>query len=424
MVVITEPKKHLTFAEYRTRASSANQFKGREGALDQLRFGLFGEVGGVLAAVKKARRDQLAPAEEYLVVEELGDALWYLSTVADEYQLELSQIGALALAEMQRQLSVEVGGSPPTTELGFSQFDGLVGLCRHQIESMSQIETLARLGSDTGRLMTSGIQPYGNHPPDQLLAVILADIVMVAALFNLPFEKIAEKNIQKFESRWPPLGIKHHPLFDLNVPTHEQLPRTLEMHFIERSDGSGKPHVVQQLRGVNIGDRLTDNKTKPDGYRFHDVFHLAYMAHLGWSPVIRALLKVKRKSNPELDENQDGARAIIIEEGIATWIFNHADKHDYFRTTESGKLAYGLLKQAADMVIGYEVEACPLWQWERAILDGFKVWRSLCEAGRGIVKVDLLEHSIEFNPLELAPEPERLQPRAVIVGASFPPDFT
>ena len=37
----------------------------------------------------------------------------------------------------------------------------------------------------------------------------------------------------------------------------------------------------------------------------------------GWSPVLRSLLKLKRKTDPELDENQDGARATIIEEGIA-----------------------------------------------------------------------------------------------------------
>ena len=78
------------------------------------------------------------------------------------------------------------------------------------------------------------------------------------------------------------------------------------MHFIERFYNEGqeneRPYVIQQMRRVNIGDRLTDNRTEPDGYRFHDVFHLAYVAHLGQSPVIRALLKQKRKSDPRLDE--------------------------------------------------------------------------------------------------------------------------
>ncbi len=71
----------------------------------------------------------------------------------------------------------------------------------------------------------------------------------------------------------------------------------------------GKSYVIQQCTGINIGDRLTDNRLEPDDYRFHDVFHLAYAAILGWSPVLRALFKVKRKSCPKIDENQDGARA-------------------------------------------------------------------------------------------------------------------
>ena len=50
------------------------------------------------------------------------------------------------------------------------------------------------------------------------------------------------------------------------------------------------------MSGEKIGDELTDNAYKDDGYRFHDVFHSAYVAILGWSPVIRKLLKRKRKS--------------------------------------------------------------------------------------------------------------------------------
>lgn len=421
MFAVAEPVKPLSLTDYHAQAGAANQFRGKPGALAQLRFGLFGEVGGVLAAVKKANRDQLAPAEKKLVVEELGDALWYLTTVSDECGLALPQIGALALSQLQGEMSVQTEFSPAVQDLGFVQFDGLMNLCRQTIQRFRQTDVLARLGAHTGQLISAGVDGIGNHPLDELLARIMGDIVLVAATFGLTSEDIAKANIQKFQSRWPPELTQYHPLFDKDRPKHEQLPRSLEMHFIERIDGSGKPYVVQQLNGVNIGDRLTDNKTKPDGYRFHDVFHLAYMAHLGWSPVIRALLKLKRKSDPELDENQDGARAIIIEEGIATWIFNHADQHQHFANTQPGRLAYGLLKQAADMVEGYEVEACPLWQWERAILDGFGVFRSLCQVGTGVVKVDMVKHSIEFAPLEQQPEPQPQRPRQVIVGSTLPP---
>jgi hypothetical protein len=52
-----------------------------------------------------------------------------------------------------------------------------------------------------------------------------------------------------------------------------------------------------------------------------DVFHLAYAAVLGWSPVTRKLLDRKRRSNPQVDLAEDGGRAIVIEEGIAAMAF-------------------------------------------------------------------------------------------------------
>jgi hypothetical protein len=178
---------------------------------------------------------------------------------------------------------------------------------------------------------------------------------------------------------------------------HEQIPRHLQIEFIERG-GRNSGHVVQRLREVYIGDRLTDNSNEPDDYRFHDVFHLAYVAHLGWSPVIRSLLKVKRKSKPAVDENEDGARAMIIEEGIATWIFNHAKKREFYKGIEVGKLDYGLLKQVHSMVSGYQVDKCPLWQWEKAILEGFRVFRELREHRGGMVTVDMIKHTLTFKP--------------------------
>ena len=39
------------------------------------------------------------------------------------------------------------------------------------------------------------------------------------------------------------------------------------------------------------------------------------------SVATRTLLKIKRKSLPTVDENEDGARANLIEEGLTTWIF-------------------------------------------------------------------------------------------------------
>jgi hypothetical protein len=123
---------------------------------------------------------------------------------------------------------------------------------------------------------------------------------------------------------------------------------------------------------------------------------LAYAAILGWSPTLRSLFKVKRKSKPEIDENEDGARAGLIEEGISTWIFNHGVRHHDFRNVSS--LDYALLKAVRELVKGYEVEKRPLWQWERAILEGFRIFRELRQHRGGTVIADLTTRSISFEP--------------------------
>jgi hypothetical protein len=132
----------------------------------------------------------------------------------------------------------------------------------------------------------------------------------------------------------------------------------------------GQTYVFQRCNGINIGDRLTDNAMRPDDYRFHDVFHYAYAAVLTWSPVVRSALRLKRKSDPRVDEAQDGARATLIEEGIATWIFGAALELEFFANMKPGDLPFDLLKQVRQFVAGYEAEQRPLWLWEEAILVG------------------------------------------------------
>jgi len=155
------------------------------------------------------------------------------------------------------------------------------------------------------------------------------------------------------------------------------------------------PAVAQKSGGILLGDRLTDNHLPEDDYRFHDVFHLAYAAILGWSPTTRALLKIKRKSLPKVDENEDGARANLIEEGLATWIFETAKRHQFFVKTP--QLGLDLLKAVKSFVRGYEADQLPLWLWERAILEGYAVFRQLQVHRRGIVTADLSQREVRFE---------------------------
>ena len=104
---------------------------------------------------------------------------------------------------------------------------------------------------------------------------------------------------------------------------------------------------------------------------------------------MRSLLRLKRKSDPMLDEAQDGARATLIEEGVTTWIFGQAVELDLFAGMGRGELPFSLLKAVRQFVAGYEVEHCPLWLWEEAILEGYAAFRYLREHRRGRVRIDM-----------------------------------
>jgi hypothetical protein len=81
--------------------------------------------------------------------------------------------------------------------------------------------------------------------------------------------------------------------------------------------------MFQRCNGINIGDRLTDNAMRADDYRFHGAFHFAYVAVLTWSPVIRALFRLRINSTlcghsarsmlaqrPAFQKGDYGARAV------------------------------------------------------------------------------------------------------------------
>jgi hypothetical protein len=152
--------------------------------------------------------------------------------------------------------------------------------------------------------------------------------------------------------------------------------------------------VILRCNGVNFGDRLTDNIEDPDWYRYHDIFHFAYIVHLGWSPVIRALLHCKRKSHPEIDEAQDGARAIILDEAVSATVFSYAKHLNLFEGIDH--VDYDLLKSIRGFIDGYEVSAVPLWQWEIAILDGYRVFRLLRNNRGGRIILDLNKRDIRY----------------------------
>jgi NTP pyrophosphatase (non-canonical NTP hydrolase) len=213
----------------------------------------------------------------------------------------------------------------------------------------------------------------------------------LATKLDLDLDDIARANLEKTRDRW--LRTTADP-FDDQYPLAEQLPRTGTFEFVASVSDAGRPTVRVRHDGRWMGDPLTDNSHVDDGYRFHDVFHLAYAAVLGWSPVTRKLMGRKRKSDPEVDEAEDGGRAIVTEEGIALMAFAYATSHNYLDGVT--RLDFPFLNVIKDVTAPYEVGVRTSADWERAILTGFTAWRALRDNNGGTVILDSARRSLTF----------------------------
>jgi hypothetical protein len=156
-----------------------------------------------------------------------------------------------------------------------------------------------------------------------------------------------------------------------------------------------QPKVQCIWRGRDIGDPLTDNAYEDDGYRFHDVFHFGFAAMLGWSPITRRNLGCKRKTKPQVDEVEDGGRAKVIEECISALVYDYARNHNYLADVSG--VSYPLLKTIKGLVADREVKVCSLYEWERAILVSYAVWRDVWRNRGGVVVGDLMARTYQCH---------------------------
>jgi len=273
---------------------------------------------------------------------------------------------------------------------------------------LSLIVPMLGLAGETGQLLSE----YKKHLRDgeahrlfkervsEELGDLLWYIANVASKFDLMLNEVALANLAKTKERWA--TERADPLcFDEELPEGERLPRQFEVELVEVVRDE-KRCVRVSIDGVTFGAELTDNAYDPDGYRFHDVFHFGYAAVLGWSPITRALLRRKRKSQPLLDEVEDGGRAAVIEEGVAALAFDYARRHRLLDGV--GVLDFQLLRTIKDMTSHLEVSQCTTGEWEQAILQGFKVWRAVVAQGGGRIAVDLDARRIDYVAPAVAAE--------------------
>ncbi len=231
------------------------------------------------------------------------------------------------------------------------------------------------------------------------LGDLLWYLANTASKFDLSLSDIAKENLRKVEARWLTeqdhieRGFRTTMFYDTNYQGNEQITRSF-VATIKDSFEDGV-HVARTfIDDIQAGDYLTDNAYMDDGYRFHDIFHLSYVAVLGWSPVFRKNINHKRRSNPVVNEVEDGGRAAAIEEGISALVFAYAKEHNWLENITS--LDDSLLKTIMAMANHLEVKDRLAAEWERAILQGFEAWRKVVKNSGGKVSVDMNAAQLKY----------------------------
>jgi hypothetical protein len=228
-------------------------------------------------------------------------------------------------------------------------------------------------------------------------------LAALASRLEIDLGDLLEKNLALNKARWPQRSrgqsvLNVEPDFDSAFPDGERLPRRLTVEFEcieDEEDGVILRKVRPIVDGEPIGDEIDDNAWKEDGYRFHDVMHMAHIAYLGWSPVFRALLSVKRKSNADIDRIEDGARARDTEEAITRMIHSYASEHNWLNGVNTIDTSF--LNLISQMAKGLEVAQRNNLDWQEAILEAYRIRKLLIDGNGGYVTADFDGRKLEFG---------------------------
>jgi NTP pyrophosphatase (non-canonical NTP hydrolase) len=297
-------------------------------------------------------------------------------------------------------------------------------------EPRDAIAAMLGLASETGSILNL----YKKHLRDGVdlheqrgqLAEELGDalwyLATIARAFDLSLNDIAEMNLRRTSDLYAGDDERASPLvdFEAGYPAQERFPRQMVVEFRDERLDDGRstvslylvearpnsfPEGKVRLPGVKrpigfaigerLGDPLRDNSPVPDEYRFHDAVHMSFMAILGWSATFRSHLRVKRKSQPEVDDTEDSARSSFREEGLVAVLAQLAEPRRGFETVKSVDAT--VLSVVDAVMSGLEVATHPRWLWRRAISDGFRMLRGLRDHGGGYLAADLDSRTIAFH---------------------------
>jgi MazG C-terminal domain len=298
---------------------------------------------------------------------------------------------------------IEPDPSDGGSHLTLDRYQELAAATDLEGSSDNKIMPLLGLGGEIGALTAEfkkKIRPDGHSYVDfdNVVRVELGDILWyLAALarrIDTPLSQIAHQNLVKTRGRWIASDGPPEVAFDVGVPEDQRIPRQFDAVFTTETDGNGLVTCNLRFESEELGDPIDDNSRHEDHYRYHDVFHIAHAAVLGWSPVLRLLIRRKRGYDPDTDRVEDGARAIATEEAVTAMVFELAKAWGYF--DGAANVDDGILNAVQAVTARLEGGSLPGAQWERAILAGYAVWRELRENQGGRVLVDLDTASIRY----------------------------
>lgn len=235
------------------------------------------------------------------------------------------------------------------------------------------------------------------------LGDIIWYLTSIATIEDIPLSEILSFNLKKTRDRWADLQgmpqlLLEGEFYDDEYDEEEQLPREFVTEFKEGVDKKGKHCIEITVNGEPFGNPIRDNNYEDDYYRYHDLFHFSYITCLGWSPTARGLMHKKRRSNEQVNEIEDGGRAIVIDEAISALVFEHARNHNFYEGVTT--LDEQLLQTIRQLTRHLEVRKATPKEWEKAILTGFEVWRTMCQEKSGRVICNLHEKTMLFEKLD------------------------
>ncbi len=412
--------------------SDGNAANPREIAI----FGLASEIGSVISAIKKEWLNEggalSSPLARLELQEELGDAMWYAFALAriedsgdspDVLVSDIEHLQTEVTDPSQRGARIREILTPEDVQDfldGAEQFKSAshptlsdyqrlaIKTARTERHVLLQVcaAVLTQLAAQLMRHLLPKIEKELNKQlKDRPIGVVLGEIAWhlcaIASLYDIDMDDVGEKNMEKASARQN--DRKPTPLHDANVPSRQQFPRSFDVEF--RSVDSETVEIYWE--GERRGDPLRDQYSIEDGYRFHDVIHLANVAVLGWSPVLRDLFAIKREGKTKLE--QDGGRSAVVEELVVKFIHweaarrakeLHGDITAYDRPLfpDGEEIPFSLLKQVRELTIGHEVYDNKYWEWARAIREGYRVFDLLKQHRGGFVTVDLVNRKLDFRP--------------------------